>query len=818
MSHSPSPIALEDLEGRILDPSLTSAQSYQLYLDLCTGAKFDLVAANIERGLLRKITKHFCDVTGPARRRPSPSEALSKLKSEHQAYTAIWQETIWSLLVRTFPILSGTENRPSESYTERHTLEIAELWKQYLVRNSSIEGTRKKSSLGSNPTGWDALSASEMMATVRGWSTKDFATRFFQFFDENTQTILRAVPGVDTAALASFVVFRKHLQSNLGKASVSPRACAPFMRFLSQLIPYSNVTDEIANHKAIIAMHCSYDSDVQNVVSELRNVSSNAVSVYAEVEAAEVFVVPEVNSKAGNETRHVRADMFRKRIGRALEDQNILRVEALWREAQTAFHDVVASGTVNNIPSIVYSHFLMTFMALRRPNRAIDVWNDMVQNNVPLIVGTWDAMLKGCGRAKDPKSLEAVWQKMIQSGVQPDAQVWATRIHGLATTGYWESGIRVFHSMTKTWVEAVQQAHQGERLTELPSLGDVAGVPKPNTQCLNSLVLGLARGRKYRQLAEIVSSAKAIGVKADVYTFNPLFRTALQDGDMELATRVLRQMGSLGIKPDIASFTMLLESLFREDEEIAGNDGKQNVASTVTSHDSSMDVKHEAALEIFRDMEQAGIEANAWSFSTLINGLLKSTSKPAHTQTSGATVKAGNLRAAHTVLAHMAANSIPLSSQIYTTLVTHHFSVDPPDLAAIESLWNRARADPQVFLDVVFFDRLIEGLAGTNEIGRMMTALGQAVKRGKVPGWIAMKEVVAALGRAGDWDRIEDIVSGVRREELELKDEQRARKGRNEFWDLVESMGFGGPGGLHPALSEPLVDEVGVDIQAAAVG
>jgi len=100
----------------------------------------------------------------------------------------------------------------------------------------------------------------------------------------------------------------------------------------------------------------------------------------------------------------------------------------------------------------------------------------------------------------------------------------------------------------------------------------------------------------------------------------------------------------------------------------------------------------------------------------------------------------------------------------------------------------------------------------------MMTALGQAVKRGKVPGWIAMKEVVAALGRAGDWDRIEDIVSGVRREELELKDEQRARKGRNEFWDLVESMGFGGPGGLHPALSEPLVDEAGLHIQAAAVG
>jgi len=633
--------------------------------------------------------------------------------------------------------------------------------------------------------GWDSLCESEQMVSLRGGSTKDFATRFLRFLDKDAQLVLRDISGLDTAVLASFVVFRKHSRAAHRVGSVSPKAPASFIRFISQLLPYSSVSEDLSKHEHVIVSHCLNPLDAEVVRLDLQEMSRNAVSIYAEVSATDDIGHGRASGNNGHETRQVRAEMFRKRIGRAVEDHNAVRVDALWKESHLAFQAGGASEA-GSIPSNVYAHFLMAYMALKRPNQAIDVWNEMIQSGSPATLGAWDSMLKGCGKARDPKSIEAMWQRMIESGIKPDTQVWATRIHGLTTSGYWESGIHAFRTMIKNWVVAVQQNHPHGRAPELALLGDMDGIPKPNTQCLNSLVLGLARGRKHEQLAEVISWAKSIGIKADIYTFNPLFRTALNDGEIELAMRVLQQMGGLGVKPDIASFTMLLEALFREVDTPSGLDISKRAVSVSTTNAPNSTDKHEAAMQIFKAMEQAGIEANAWSFSTLINGLLKGSPLTG----------TGNIRAAHTVLTYMSERSIPMSSQIYTTLLTYHFSVNSPDLAAIESLWNRARADRHVFLDTVFFDRLIEGLAGANEIGRMMTALGQAGKRGKIPGWITMKEVISALGRIGDWDRIEEVLAGVRLEEQANKDDLRARKGRLDFWDLVASMGFGGPQGL----------------------
>lgn len=789
-----------DLKDQILSPTLTLDQSFKACLKLHSdknSARVDIAAADIERRLLQRITVHFSDAAGPARKKPSPLEALSKFKLSYRAYVTLWQETMWSLIAQIIPVLVERSERPSETYVDRHIHEIAELWKHFLARKSAVDGLSKTQhySARSTSTTWDSLSESEHMAALRGWSNKDFAARFFQFFGKQAQPTLAAIPGIDTAALASFVIFRRHVRSTPREASASSKACAPFMRFMSQLMPYSTVADEISKHKSVLATHCLDTTDVQSTVEDLKEITSNAVSIYAEINAAVSPVARGLSTVAGGESRQVRTEMFKKRISRALEKQNIPRLEALWREVQTAFNETATNGDANSIPSNVYAHFLMAFMALRRPNRAIDVWNHMMENNVPVTVGTWDAMLKGCAKAKDPKGLEAMWQKMLQSGMRPDAQVFATRIHGLTTTGYWETGMRVFQDMIKTWLGAVTNLNPNGQLLNLASIGDVEGAPKPNSQCLNSLVLGLARGRKHEQLAQVISWARAIGIKADVYTFNPLFRLALNEGNMEQATRVLQQMSNSGINPDIASFTMLLESLFREDDVPFKSLGDAANVGTDTAN-LNADLKHDAAMSIFKEMERAGIEANAWSFATLINGLLKSAPNYSYSKSRPTTSSSGNLRAAHMVLAHMSANSIPLSSQIYTALISYHFSLDPPDLAAIESLWNRAKVDRQVFLDVVFFDRLIEGLAGANEIGRMMTALGQAGKRGKVPGWIAMKEVVAALRRVGDWDRIDDVVDGVRLEEQGNRDDIRAREGRREFWDLIESMGLAGPQGF----------------------
>jgi hypothetical protein len=178
-------------------------------------------------------------------------------------------------------------------------------------------------------------------------------------------------------------------------------------------------------------------------------------------------------------------------------------------------------------------------------------------------------------------------------------------------------------------------------------------------------------------------------------------------------------------------------------------------------------------------MSENGLDANAYTFATLVNGVLTSP------YSSGEHSRA----AAYVILDHMEAMEIPMSSQVYTNLLTHHFDMDPPDLAAIEALFSRARQDRRVNLDAFFFDRLIEGFARCGEVGKMMAALGQASKRNRVISWRAMTETVRALVDFGDRMRAEEIVEAMRREDGN-EDHRRSPTGRTTFWHTVQELGI----------------------------
>lgn len=606
-------------------------------------------------------------------------------------------------------------------------------------------------------TSWLALVQSEQMEDVKSWFSKDFIHRFSHFFRGLTKGETRSLA---TAALTTLVVLRRYslpTHDNHGQAHTTIVSKGEeFVQFVSRLLPYSNVSSKIARFDIDLNSYCLTTADKQAVIEGIQEAAAQSITLAATGMSATNTTMRGESGRQRLNSEQAQSEMFKKRIARVLEDQNIARLESLWDEALSAFGSSRATSQDKAIPPTVYSHFLMAFMGLKRPNRAIDIWNEMIQAGITPTVSIWDAMLKGCGMAGDPQGLEGMWERMLASGIKPDAQAWATRIHGLISTGYWESGMRAFREMSAAWILAVQKAYEGSEMPAYALIEDVEDVPKPNTQCFNSLVNGLSRGRKQEQLSQVFYWARNIGVKFDAYTFNPLFRTALRDGDSATASRVLADMQTAGVKPDIATFTMVLGSLF----------SKENASVSESA-------RHAGITAIFDSMRASGLEANAWSFATLIQGLLR---------------QSNNTTAAHAVLDYMVAESIPRSSQIYTLLISHHFAQETIDIAAVELLWHRARMDRSVALDGLFFDRLIEGLARGGELGRCTTALAQASKRGKAPGYYAMTEVLRALAQAGDWTRVEEIVARVGEEERG-RDEIRRRMGRQGFWLLVEQLG-----------------------------
>jgi len=767
----------EIMIDRMLDSKKPSAESWTIFLEhSATNEIFGRTFSfHVRRQLVQKFMHSWLqgDVSDD---QPRPSVVLEKCRQSMKYREPLWRETLWSILAlairRSLTTSSTLPGPPLDDLLH----EIMALWAQFRRRYGACRIIQEEKLVYvMDVRDWSTLIQSEQMKAIREGVEKDFTRRFYRFFSRLKRLDF---PNADLAALVTFAILRMRIRSANEQYSASVEH-HPFQEFMARLLPYSNIASKLANYGQILTPHCLSSTDATTVTEELKLISTNPFLVFAEEQAC----LSPRSDITTTETPHLLTDIFNKRIGRALEDRNVTRAESLWLEAQRSFAGSEGKNGGVAMPPILYSQFVLTFMALRRPNFAIEVWNTMVKVGIEPNISMWDAMLRGSAIAKDPQALEDMWEKMISSGVRPDAQAWATRIHGLTRSGYWESGIRAFQKMTEDWYHAARSVH-GESI-DPTTLGDIGPTPKPNTQTLNSLIIGLARGRKHEQLAQAFQWARSLGIQTDAYTFNPLFKIALKQGNAAVATKLLQQMQALGIKPDIATFTMILDSLFREDtpldqpldqitNQVVGQTGRLEPRKT---HQPS-DQQQSAAARIFEEMKRCNIQANAWTFATLINGLLKAD---------------GNIVAAYAVTNYMAVNNIPLSSQIYTTLITYHFAETPPDLDAVESLWSRARTDRTVFLDLVFFDRLIEGFARSGEVGRMMTALQQAAKRGKSPGWPAMTEIVRALFNVGDVARIEEVISSIRSEERE-RDDVRQRTGRDTFWELIGQIGMDGHG------------------------
>ncbi|EON69960.1 hypothetical protein W97_09225 [Coniosporium apollinis CBS 100218] len=451
-------------------------------------------------------------------------------------------------------------------------------------------------------------------------------------------------------------------------------------------------------------------------------------------------------------------NFFVKRLERAIEAQSVRHIEMIWQDVQQAFSRLQDGLPKTIIPTRVYDTVLRVYMHLRQPDKAVDVWNTMIANRVQPTVATWTAMMDGAGKAKDFGATEQIWQRMLASGVRPDAHAWAVRIQSLMLSGHHIRGLQVLDEMGRIYAEAAR-SRQTKRNGNISMSRDPPDVAKPNVETVNSVITALMRTRKQDLVPNVLAWAHAFGIRPDAVTFNILIRASLQSDNAREAMRLLKQMETMSVQPDVATVTIILNHVFR--------------ASALS--DMPQEQQREAVISTLRQLQTHGLPENAWVYSTLIDSLLK------HHE---------NLPAARAVLDYMSQRKITPSAHIYTMLITHYFSQNPPDIAAVDALWSHIETTSGV-TDLIFFDRLVEGYARAGEVGRMMTFLARMGRERKSPSWFTLTTVVRALADVGDMARIRIIVKDVRDGKDPLRDRLRDGRARNEFWDLVESLGIG---------------------------
>jgi pentatricopeptide repeat protein len=443
-----------------------------------------------------------------------------------------------------------------------------------------------------------------------------------------------------------------------------------------------------------------------------------------------------------------KAKLLLQKVSTTAERQNLDSLERLWAQAQEVFTDE-SSRTPDNAPSTLrlYEAFLHAFFQLRRPQSGLQVWNSMLQSGFEPTVRTWNVMMKSCHISRDINIMESMWQHMRDSGIQPDVVSWSTRIYGHFRIGSVRDGMSALEEMGREWLNA---QNRGRSKSAVPE--DSPEVPKPNTAILNSAITAL-RGAKASQIPSVLAWGRPFNIEPDVATFNALLAIALAAGQATDAASILQRMAASDVQPNSSTFTILVDSML----------------STTLLGDMTEDEQKDKIMDLISSFEGCGMSIDVQGYALLIDRMLKDHN---------------NLTAARSVLAHMTTRKVACTPHIYTILMTHYFDRNPPELLAADALWNDIE-NSRNNMDVIFYDRMVEGFARHGDVGRTMAFLNRMSKEGKRPGWLAMTAVVQCLARNHEWDRVGQIVMDCHKQEGLLSVGLRGKKGQKDFWEYV---------------------------------
>ena len=423
----------------------------------------------------------------------------------------------------------------------------------------------------------------------------------------------------------------------------------------------------------------------------------------------------------------------------------------------------------------LFPQFLWAYMCLRRPNQATHVWNRMVEIGRTPSQEHWQAMLRGCQRARDYVTMRHIWQNMSASGIRPGLPCWTIWTQGLILSGQWQESLEVLEELSKVWDSTALPGTGARRdlendaddpLFQFGSEGHDLLVP--SIIPINAAITSLLAVKRSDLVGTFLKWAQSHKIQPDTATFNILLRRAVRENQPDVARSILTNLESSGCQPDVHTFTIILDGLFR------------NPGSAFRFEESEAQVG--AVSDIFRQMKDAGVEPSIYTYSSMLDGLLGG-----HVTTGNWKYKQPNVTAARAVLDDMAKEGIKPSPHIYTILISHYFNSTPPDLVSIDGLWNRMQLDGAT-RDHVFYDRMIEGYARVGDVERMLTFLRRMPQEGKIPGWVALHAVLQSLVRAHEWDMVQDLISDVEGKDGIFRNASRFSWAEKGFWDLVDDV------------------------------
>ena len=722
---------------------------------------------------------------------PSPADAAVLLRGCDLMRDRYWATTFTTMIesivksgLEDRVVRKAEEGRPAQRGDSLALEDLLDVWREFFQvyanagwdnagKHDSSEASKALNERTSLVEGqlWPWLPSERELSKVIDFHVRNIRARFNELIPTwpREQGFLRTAKIEEAATITCDLLIRSIKE--LGIDQVNSRNARSFLFLMAHILkgctPYNFAVETYLAQMGI------REEAVKSIVSGWGQLVNDTM-IYAQD-------MVELSAEFGQQNRSYDKDpdlghnSYAVRIDRAMLSKDERALEAVWQKfvadttptereslpkkgvnGDSEDQSPVSSMRVAESQADVYNKLLEAFMFLKLPHKAVDVWNHMVGTLGDATLSSWDALLVGCWESKDAKMGEQIWSRMRSAGVQPNDRMWRRRLKLLFSRSP-RDGLEAINDIIRPWSQARESYIEKSQDVPGPArLAQSHALERPSTRVMNAAIKGLLKCNMHEDAHRVFSWMQSIGVAPNTVTYNAFIDDALAADRINEARDFISRMENANIQPDLSTFTAIISCLFRR--------------GALSPSVASPEAQQAGVTSILSQMESCGFKANQVTYGVMINSLLRTPANPP---------------AAKAVLEHMRSRNVRLSSYHCTTLLTHHFKQEPPNLNALDALWNHIHADGMP-LDNVFYDRMIEGYARIMEIGKMMFFLRRAQSEGKNPGWIALQAIFDTLFAVGEDDVLEELVGDAVARKGIFMDDGRARKGERDFWTMVE--------------------------------
>jgi len=307
--------------------------------------------------------------------------------------------------------------------------------------------------------------------------------------------------------------------------------------------------------------------------------------------------------------------------------------------------------TKHSANTIMYSCLIKGFSNLNKPERTLEIFQEMRAEGVQINSVTFNALIDAQARVGAMDKVQMLLEQMEQDGVKLDRCTYSTIVKGYCVKGDLEKAMKVFHGRPEhdpysdviifnTLLDGCIRHSRSDIADQLLLDMDKHKIV-PSNHTLTTIVKMWGRRRQLNKAFEAIEQlTKKFGFQANSHVHTCLMSACLSNGDISRALKIFEQIKQGSQFPDAKSYSTLVGGCVRHGElkqavklveEAFGLTGARpalpagamletTVLEQLLKGLAQKGLSHQVALPLLERLRTAKVPIEAWLYTLPLQG------------------------------------------------------------------------------------------------------------------------------------------------------------------------------------------------------